>query len=262
LNGYTLAALVFVLVFGGAAFGLLMQAVLSESFTTGGSRDMAGAVVGLLTLLLALVLGLLIWTAFGVLSTQKASIQTLAVSVLKLDEALRDYGPDAADGRSLLRQTVKKSIGQMWDGERVDGAVTNYVNALSSAEDLQTYLGKLEATTDAQRTAKANAVQSTNAIGQTRLQMALALTDPISYSLIAIVLAWAVILFFGYGLLAKGTFMAYATAAVGALAIASAIYSIDDLSNPYSGLFVVSPAPIVNVLGAVDAAAAAAGGHR
>ena len=49
---------------------------LPESHTTGGPRDMTGAVVGLMTLLLALVLGLSIWTAYGVFSTQKASVQT------------------------------------------------------------------------------------------------------------------------------------------------------------------------------------------
>jgi hypothetical protein len=48
---------------------------------------MTGAVVGLMTLLVALVLGLLIWTAYGVFSTQKASVQTLAITDLKLDEA-------------------------------------------------------------------------------------------------------------------------------------------------------------------------------
>jgi hypothetical protein len=48
---------------------------------------MTGAVVGLMTLLVALVLGLLIWRAYGVFSTQKASVQTLAITDLKLDEA-------------------------------------------------------------------------------------------------------------------------------------------------------------------------------
>ena len=36
---------------------------------------MNGAVVGLMTLLLALVLGLLIWTAYGVYSTQRAAVR-------------------------------------------------------------------------------------------------------------------------------------------------------------------------------------------
>jgi hypothetical protein len=46
------------------------------------------------------------------------------------------------------------------------------------------------------------------------------------------------------------------------LAISSAIYVIADLSSPYSGLFEVSPAPITNVLEAVEAATRPAGGAR
>ena len=53
-----------------------------------------------MTLLLALVLGLLIWTAYGVFSTQKASVQTLAATDLKLAEAFQDYGPEAAEGQN------------------------------------------------------------------------------------------------------------------------------------------------------------------
>ena len=67
-----------VAVFAGGAVGLFLQHLLPEKFTTGGPRDMIGAVVGLLTLLSALVLGLLIWTAYGVYSGQNLAVQTLA----------------------------------------------------------------------------------------------------------------------------------------------------------------------------------------
>src|SRR5271166_5695581 len=73
MNSLILAAIVFAVVFAGGVIGLRLQRALPESYTTGGPRDMIGAVSGLLTLLLALVLGLLIWTAFGVYSTQKGS---------------------------------------------------------------------------------------------------------------------------------------------------------------------------------------------
>ena len=69
---------------------------------TGGGKDMIGAVAGLLTLLSALVLGLLIWTAHGVYSGQNTAIQTLAAKVLQLDLALSDYGPEAKDVRVQL----------------------------------------------------------------------------------------------------------------------------------------------------------------
>jgi hypothetical protein len=66
MGSLTLAAIAFAFVFVGGAIGLELQRRLPEGFTTGGPRDMTGAVVGLMTLLLALVLGLLIWTAYGV----------------------------------------------------------------------------------------------------------------------------------------------------------------------------------------------------
>ena len=65
-------------------------------------------------LLLALVLGLLIWTAYGVLSTQKASVQTLATTHLKLGEAFQDYGPEAAEGHRILREGIKNTIAVIW----------------------------------------------------------------------------------------------------------------------------------------------------
>ena len=74
--------------FAAGLLGLVLQRVLPEHHTTGGSRDMIGAIAGLLTLLCALVTGLLIWTAYGVYSGQNAQIQALASKVMQLDLAL------------------------------------------------------------------------------------------------------------------------------------------------------------------------------
>jgi len=56
--------------------------------------------------------------------------------------------------------------------------------------------------------------------------------------------------------------MSYVVLVVGTLDIASAIYIIADLISPFSGVFVVSPAPLVDVLKVVEEAAAPAGSHR
>ena len=101
MGSSTLAAIVFAVIFAGGAIGLELQRRLPESFTTGGPRDMTGAVVGLMTLLVALVLGLLIWTAYGVFSAQKASVEMLAITDLKFDQAFQDYGPQAAQGHRI-----------------------------------------------------------------------------------------------------------------------------------------------------------------
>ena len=68
------ALAVAVAMFAAGLLGLVLHRVLPEHHTTGGSREMIGAIVGLLTLLCALVTGLLIWTAYGVYSGQNAQI--------------------------------------------------------------------------------------------------------------------------------------------------------------------------------------------
>jgi hypothetical protein len=262
MGSLTLAVVVFAFVFVGGAIGLELQRRLPESFTTGGPRDMTGAVVGLMTLLLALVLGLLIWTAYGVYSTQKGSVQTLAITDLKLDEAFQDYGPEAAEGHRIVREGIKHTIAEIWGGSHDEKAVIHkFGYARANLKARIAFLNGLQPASDQQTAAKTEAMQAAIGIDQLLSQMTLALIDPISYSLISVVVAWAAFLFCGYGLLSRGHPMSYVVLVVGALGIASAIYIIADLISPFSGVFVVSPAPLVDVLKAVEAAAAPAGSH-
>src|SRR5271167_4178020 len=173
-------------VFAGGALGLVLQRVLPEKFTTGGPRDMIGAVVGLLTLLSALVLGLLIWTAYGVYAGQNLAIQTLAAKVLQLDLALSDYGPEAKDVRMQLRQGLGKTIDEVW-GANVDDAdfvAKNFAGALQNLRSRDGALAALHPTTDAQTQALATARGAMDAIAQSRLQMSFALAAPISRPLV------------------------------------------------------------------------------
>jgi hypothetical protein len=253
MNSFLIAAAVLVVVFIGGAIGLQLQRALPEGYTTGGARDMIGAVTGLVTLLLALVLGLLIWTAFGVYSTQKASIQSVAIYDLKFDAALEGYGPEAAEGRKILRSGIQRTIAQTWGGHDDDFVTNNYRYALSSLKEREAFLNSLQPSSDRQKAAQAEALQDASAIGQARLQMALALVDPVNYALLCVVMSWATCLFCGYGLLSKQHLMSYITLAVGALAVASALEVIIDLSDPYSGLFQVSAHPLTEVLKAISA---------
>ena len=66
MNSEKLALLIAVGVFACGVVGLALQRMLHDRHTTGKSRDMVGAAVGLVTLLSALTLGLLIWTAYDV----------------------------------------------------------------------------------------------------------------------------------------------------------------------------------------------------
>ena len=162
------------------AIGLVLQWMLPEKHTTGPSRDMVGAIVGLLTLLSALTLGLLIWTAYGVYAGQNAAIQTLAAKVLQLDLALADYGPDANDVRSQFRDALGKSIALVWGSDiGADFVAHNFEVALRNMRTRRAALDTLHPSTDEQRQALTAAKSALDAIAQSRLQMSFALSAPL-----------------------------------------------------------------------------------
>src|SRR5579864_2021975 len=149
MNSLLISLIALAVVFAGGAIGLQLQRTLPEG---AGVRDMIGAVVGLVTLLLALVLGLLVVTAYGIYSMQRASIQTVAISTLQLDVALREYGPDAAEGRTILRAGLTRMIAQVWGGGNDgDPVIKNYQFALSNLQEREAFLDSLQPSTDKQK---------------------------------------------------------------------------------------------------------------
>jgi uncharacterized membrane protein len=66
-----------------------------------------------------------------------------------------------------------------------------------------------------------------------------------------ILISWACLLFFGFGMLARSNRASVAGLAVGAISVASAIFLIVELSDPYSGVFRLSPAPVLQTIEAI-----------
>jgi hypothetical protein len=249
MNAVFAGTCVAALTLAGGIGGLILHRTLPHKITSGALRDMTGAVSGLLTLLTALVLGLLIWTAYGVYSSQVVAVRSLATQILQLDLALADFGPDAASGRARLREDVMGTVDRIWGaGRDKDFVAHSYGQTIHNLHERQTYLNSLQPTGEAQKQALAAAVQAAAAIAQTRLQMTVALTDAISRPLVIIVIAWAVCIFIGFGLMHTSDLAAVAAMAVGAIAVSTAVYLIIDLSEPYSGVFQVSSDPIRGVL--------------
>jgi hypothetical protein len=247
-GGFALA--VAVAMFAAGLLGLVLQRVLPEHHTTGGSRDLIAAVVGLLTLLCALVTGLLIWTAYGVYSGQNTQIQALASKVMQFDLALSDYGPEANPARAQLRDALGKTIDQVWGANVSDSdfAANTFASALQNMRARDKGLAGLHPATDEQKQALAAARSASDALGQARMQMSFALTAPVSYPLVLTVVGWVGCLFCGFGLTSRGTTTSVIALAVGSIAVATAVLLVLGLSPPYSGLFRASSAPLEQAL--------------
>ena len=143
-----------------------------------------------------------------------------------------------------------KTIDQIWGTSASDAnfAAKSFAAAIEVMRDHEKALSELHPSTDDQKQALALAKKDIEAIGQSRLQMSFALTAPVSYPLLMTVVGWVFFLFCGFDLMSRVSVMSIGALTIGAVAVASAVLLILDLSNPYSGLFRASPAPLEQVL--------------
>jgi len=239
-----------VAIFVSGVLGLWVQTVLPEAHTSDRSRDIIGGVVGLLTLLLALVLGLLIWTAFGVTNIQKTELQLLSARALEFDLEMKQYGPEAERARELMRTEIVWAHEQFWGDETAMAAA--YQASYGNMGSMSEFLNGLHPTTDKQKQLLAAASQHYGAVGETRLLMSLQLIDPISWPLIITVVAWSCLLFCGFGLLSRRNGTTICVLALGAGSVASAIFLILELSQPYTSYLRISPTGLEQVIVDLD----------
>ena len=93
---------------------------------------------------------------------------------------------------------------------------------------------------------------SSAAFQQTRLLTSLQLASPVSWPLLLIVVSWAMLLFCGFGVLSGLNGTSFAALAFGSFAVASAIFLILELNQPYTGLFRIPAASMDQTIAALS----------
>jgi amino acid permease len=241
-----------ILTFAGGMVGLYLQRLLPEQHSVEKARDMIGSVMGLVTLLLALVLGTIVGSAYYFSSTQQNELQALASQQIQLDEALAQFGPEAKPARDQLKGALDRAHKAFWGDKDVDPEMLSVATAIAGMQAMSNMLHSLDAKTPEQKAALASALAHFGQIENTRLLMSLQLTNPFSRPLLAVVVFWSFFLFCGFGLLSRVNATTIAALAFGAFAVGSAIFLILELSQPYTGLFRISPAALEQTIDAID----------
>jgi len=253
MNILLICILIFALFMVAGYAGLALQQHLTSEHKTGETKGVVGQVSGLVSLLLALVLGTLIGVSWAYFSGQRTNLENFSAQVLRLDQALAQYGPETKPLRDKLKDGIEKAYEAIWGGGSVDPALLTVGAPLANAQAVSDFLATLKPATDAQKAALATANQYASMVEQSRLLMSLQIASgPVSWILIAILVFWTAALFFGIGLYAESNALVIAAITFGALSIAFAIFLILELGMPYTGLFRVSPAALEQATQYID----------
>ena len=230
------AAIVSLVTFASTLAGFGLQRLLPASYVAE-SKGMIGSVVGLDATLLALVLGLLIWTSHGLFTAQQGQLQTIGRSFILLDLAFAEYGPEAAAGRRELRASVKRARARLWIDDPRGRRIIAYSDISADVLPMHDVFNSMSPASDDQRRRLAVAKENFGTIVETQLTMLRSLVNPVPNLLLTVVVGWACLLFFGYGLMSAINVLTATVAALGALSVGSAAFLILELSDPYVGLF-------------------------
>lgn len=244
------AGLVFCVIFIGCMIGVLLQRFLPTQHMSD-AKNAITTIQGLVTLLLALVLGLLIWTSYGVYSQQQSEAHTLGSQILQLDLALERYGPEADRGRDLLKRELVATRERFWGADGLNQLT--YGESRAELRDFDGFFAALKPATDDQRRQLDTARQLSASIVQTHYLMARQLKNPFPSALLISVVCWATLVFTCVGALSSVNALSIIYQALGAASVASAIYLILEFSSPYLGLFRIPREGVDQVIASLSA---------
>jgi hypothetical protein len=248
VNPFARTLIVAVLTFVSGLLGFVLQWLLPVQ-DVAGAKGIICSIIGFVTLLLALVLGLLIWTTYGAFIAQNAESQSLGPLIMRLDFTFEQYGPEADRGRDLLRAAVVRARDRFWGGRAI--GVSPYAQLRADLHEIMVFFASLEPATEQQKQLITTAMPNFMQVVETTLLMTRRLANPVPRALLLVVIGWAALLFMSFGLLDAFNALSVAIAALGSMAVASAVFMILEFSQPYSGLFRISPAGVDSLISAL-----------
>jgi hypothetical protein len=242
LTPLAVACTAFGFTFGAALIGMLLHGKVPSHHVDGDSRDVMKLVMGLVATMAALVLGLLIASAKTSYDTQTTAVQQISAYVIELDRQLEHYGPETKVTRDLLRQLTAATTERIWT-ERAP-ITLDPSTAKGQSDRFYDTLQNLTPHTDAERIIQNRAMQLVSLLIQTRLLMYVQLGSTLTWPFLGALVFWISILFLGFGLFTRLNATVVAALFIGALSVSAALFLLEELSHPYSGLLRVSEAPL------------------
>jgi hypothetical protein len=198
------------------------------------------AVVGTIS---ALVLGLLISNANTSFIARSGEVTTLSADILRLDQMLRLYGPEANPARGKLLQYAERKTHDLFPKRLSDVRVTNEYTyeVLQQVEYLMLELKPPDAR---RRWFLQQGLLHAAKIGNTRWLLGQEAGQGTPKVFVALLVFWLSLLFASFGLFAPRNLIAALTLVFCAIAVSGGVEMILELEQPFAGVLHISPLPM------------------
>lgn len=221
-----------------------LRTALPDHHLSSEARDTIKLGIGLVATVTALVLGLLTASAKSTYDALDATIKQSASGLLSLDRTLARYGPETANIREILKNTVAQRVQIIWHRENPGSAQVDPAASAHEVEVLATEIYKLVPKTDEQRALRTRAMTFSETLLDARWGIAAAHANSVPYAFLTMLVIWLTITFTTFGVLAPRNGTVVVVLFVCAMSVAGAIFLVLEMDSPFDGLITVSPGPI------------------
>lgn len=234
---------------GGIYLGTLLRRTLPKHHLNEHAKDVVRLGVGLIAAIAALVLGLLIGAAKSSFDTQSTHVKQITANLILLDTILAQYGPEARPIRQHMRNAAGPFADRLWHEKQV--STVGSFETKTAEELVYLEIQKLAPHDHLQRSLQSRAVQISNDLAQVRFLSFTETESQIPTPFLAILTVWLVIVFASYSLFSPLNTTLFTCLSLFAFSAACAIFLMLELSRPFTGLMMLSSAPLRNALGAL-----------
>jgi hypothetical protein len=243
-----LGLLSFFCICSAAIVGFLLQGRLGESERGEASQRTVLNVMNVVGVLSALVLGLLIAGAKTNFDTRSGEVEQFAANLTLLDRELTHLEPDAKESRDLLRAYTARKIALTWPAHRADAPVMHDPETVAELDEIQQRLRAWSPQSEAQREARANALQLIGEAKRTSRLLAIQQGNQTPRPFYVALTFWLSMLYLAHALFAPVNRTVVAAMLVGAFSVSLALNLIFDTEQPFAGFVKVSSAPMQQAL--------------
>jgi hypothetical protein len=236
----SVSAIAFACVLGGVFLGTFLRRRVPEHHLSAATKDVVRLGTGLIGTIAALVLGLLIASANSTYQTQGSQIQQLTANIVALDHALAQYGPETDGARNQLRRAVPAVADRIWHENGFDLKKGEPFEASAVGLSFYDEILKLSPRNDTQHSLQAWAINVAQDLAKTRLLLFAEAGMTIPMPFLVVLVSWLAIIFASFSLFADNNATTIGALSVFALSASASIFLILELSQPFTGLMMIS----------------------
>jgi hypothetical protein len=235
----------------GIFLGIVLRNTLPKHHLSEATKEVVRLGTSLTATIAALVLGLLIASANSTYRTQAGQAQQLTANVVLLDTMLAQYGQETNLARSLLRRGVTSMADRIWCADCAASSAVAPFEASAASLSMYDEILKLSPNNDTQRSMKAAAIGIAQDLARTRLLLYTEAGMTIPMPFLVVLTSWLAIIFASFSLFADNNATTVAALGIFALAASASVFLILELNQPFTGLMMISSAPLRGALAAL-----------